>query len=208
MPAGPPTNVPKHPAARGTDPRRFPPRRSHAYRRFAPVCGPATRRFPPRYPPTHRNTPLRAAPIRADSHPSAAPRRVDSHPDTHQRLGTPPCAPPRDAPIRTRLRPYCASLPTLTLCRRPSLPTPTPHVNGTWSGGGDASYSRPGHATPSLIAPAYVTSRCVSELIRRLRQRSRSLSARHISSILDESGASVGSALTREEMRSTIQPER
>jgi hypothetical protein len=77
----------------------------------------------PARPPTSRNTPLRAAPIRADfhpddptptvdSHPSAAPRRADSHPDTHQRTETPRCARRRSAPIRTRLRPHDASIPT------------------------------------------------------------------------------------------------
>jgi hypothetical protein len=56
---GPPTNAPKHPAARGADSRRFAPacgptgrrfapRRTHKNRRFAPACGPAMRRFAPR----------------------------------------------------------------------------------------------------------------------------------------------------------------
>jgi hypothetical protein len=75
----------------------------------------------PARPPTPRNPPLRAAPIRADphpvdptltvvSHPVAPTKTVVPHPDTHQRHATPPCAPPRDAPILTPPLPA----PTLT----------------------------------------------------------------------------------------------
>jgi hypothetical protein len=49
---------------------------------------------------------------------------VDPHPDTHQRHKTPRCAPPRDAPIPTRLRPHDAPIRAPMIPRR-SAPIPT-----------------------------------------------------------------------------------
>jgi hypothetical protein len=69
MPAGPPTNVPKHPAARGA-----------AMRRFAPRCMTMTadpHHAAPPTPTSHPDNPT----LTADSHPDDRPLTPDSHPD-------------------------------------------------------------------------------------------------------------------------------